>query len=78
MVNKHVPITIMVDGEDYVASFFDANISASGETNQEAYDGVRELIAESYLRLSEMHPEKLGKGPRRQLAVLSEFIEKAS
>ena len=58
-----------------MASFADANINTSGETQQEAYANLRELILDVLDSLTALPESKLGPGPRRQLAVLREFVD---
>lgn len=62
---------------EYVASFFDANLSASGSTQEEALTNLKDVIV-SVLRVLLRHdPGRLGPGPARQLRVLQEFVREA-
>ncbi|MBM4027620.1 MAG: hypothetical protein FJ280_19785 [Planctomycetes bacterium] len=61
------------DGE-YIASFFDANLSASGETQAEAVLHLKDVIAAAFEILAEMKEAELGPGPLRQKKTLEEFI----
>jgi len=63
-------VTIATDVDGFVASFFDANISASGETAQEAFENLKSLALDIFDSLSREAPERLGPEPARQLAVL--------
>lgn len=65
-----------VDG-DYTAKFFDANIGASGETQQEAVDNLKELLVLFYESLAEEKDENLGPPMKKQKAVLEAFIKRA-
>lgn len=69
-----IPMVIQFNGDDYVASFFDANLSASGDTTTEAFDNLRDIIETTFLIYADLPPEKLGQGPARQLAALRQFI----
>ncbi len=60
--------------EEYVAMFLDANINASGDTQHEAFQNLREMIASTY-RLFIRKENQLGDDPHRQLAVLRTYIE---
>lgn len=74
------PISVAIESDDhgdYIASFFDANISTSGETEQEAFDNLKNLILDIFDSLSKERPERLGPDPRRQLEVLRSFIRGA-
>jgi predicted RNase H-like HicB family nuclease len=63
---------------EYIASFFDASINASGETIDEAYLNLKEIIVSTFEMLLSHKPAELGPIPLRQLAVLSSFIKSAS
>lgn len=73
------PIEVLIEPVDdsYVASFFDANISASGDNQQEAFDNLKALILDVYDSLRAESSNRLGPEPKRQLAVLDRFLEKA-
>ncbi|MDP6359382.1 MAG: hypothetical protein QF473_29955 [Planctomycetota bacterium] len=74
-VKRPVPVSIMFNEPDYIATFFEANINASGDTPQGAFWGLREVVAARFLRLTELNPSVLGKTPARQLHILNEFLE---
>ena len=61
----------------YSAGFFDANVYASGDTEEEALRNLKSLILDVFDSLSAEPVETLGPEPKRQLAVLQEFIAKA-
>jgi len=61
------------DGE-YIASFFDANLSASGETQAEAVLNLKDIIAGTFEILAGMNDAELGPGPLRQKRTLEEFV----
>lgn len=69
------PIQAVVQEEDgaFMASFFDANINASGESQLDALEMLKSMLASSF-RLLTAKESILGDEPRRQLAVLREFI----
>jgi len=66
-------IVVESDGE-YIASFYDANLSASGDTSEEAVLNLKDTIVAVFEMLNSTCPENLGPGPARQIAVLREFI----
>jgi hypothetical protein len=77
-VTKPIPVVIQIDGDDCIATFFDANISSGGDTPQEAFKNLHELML-SKLKLFESLPEnRLGREPSKQLAVLRKHIGKVS
>jgi predicted RNase H-like HicB family nuclease len=74
------PISVTVEEDaagNFVASFFDASISATGENEQEAFENLKSLILDTFDSLNREALAKLGPEPRRQLAVLRSFINAA-
>jgi predicted RNase H-like HicB family nuclease len=71
------PIKIAIEGKapgSFTASFFDANISTTGDTAQEAFENLESLILDMFDSLAGEAPENLGTEPLRQLATLREFV----
>ena len=68
-------ILAVVRGEDgaFIASFLDANINASGETQLDAVEMLKDVIASSF-QLFVSKESVLGEEPKRQLAVLRHFL----
>lgn len=73
-VLKSIPVTIRQDGEESIATFFDANISTGGDTQQEAVANLQSLIADFYDELAATPQEELGPSLQRQKHVLAEFV----
>lgn len=73
-VTRLIPVHIRSADEHFVATFFDANISTSGETEEEAFSNLKDLILEIFSYLDSADSEQLGPEPLRQIAVLREFI----
>jgi predicted RNase H-like HicB family nuclease len=69
------PILAVVQDEDgtFVASFVDANINASGESQLDAVEMLKDVIASSF-QLFHNKEAVLGEEPTRQLAVLRHFL----
>lgn len=63
-------------GEDFVASFFDANVNASGCTVADAVCNLKEMLATRFDILDKKPIEKLGSAMVRQIAVLRSFIRR--
>jgi len=61
------------DGQ-YIASFFDANLGASGDTQEEAVLNLKDTLIGAFDMLNEIEEDKLGPGPRHQKSVLKEFL----
>lgn len=76
-VKRPLPVSMQRRQDGYLASFVDANINSSGDTQQEAFANLRELILDVFDNLRSLPASELGPGPKRQLAVLREFIDVA-
>lgn len=74
MLRRSIPVHIQPSGESFIATFFDANISTSGETQEEAFSNLKSLIVDTFDYLESVPEEQLGPEPLRQIAVLREFI----
>jgi hypothetical protein len=77
-VTKPIPVTVRPDGDEFIASFFDANISTGGESPQAAISDLQGLIADLFELLEKEPDEKLGPAMRKQRAVLEEFVCRTS
>ena len=75
-VLKPFHAVIHAQDDEYLASFFDANVNASGATHEEALFNLKDTIVAVFKLLSEHDPSRLGRGPARQLQVLKEFLRK--
>ena len=67
---------VKVQDDQYIATFFDANISASGDTQTEVIFNLKDMIVGTFEILSETSSNELGPGPAQQKKVLQEFISK--
>lgn len=65
-------------GDEHLATFFDANINASGETQEEAFANLKDILLATFQMLERMPESRLGPGPRRQRAVLNECIRRVT
>ncbi|HEX9734499.1 MAG TPA: hypothetical protein VGG06_21215 [Thermoanaerobaculia bacterium] len=61
-------------GDGFVATFFDANVNASGETESEAFENLKDMLVATLTELRRLGEERLGPEPARQLAVLKRFL----
>ena len=73
---RDIPCLVQPADSGFVATFFDANISASGDTQQEALENLKALLVDIYDDLVSEPDEKLGPEPKRQLEVLKTLIRK--
>lgn len=72
------PFTAVVapSDEGFEASFFDANIHASGDTEEEAIANLKGSLLDAYDRLAQLGERQLGPGPMRQKQVLDLHIRR--
>jgi hypothetical protein len=73
---KPIPVIVQPSDDEFIASFFDANINASGCTETDAVANLKDVMLGTLEVLLSQPPDRLGPGPTRQLAVLSEFIRR--
>ncbi len=71
---RDIPIVIEPVDDGFVATFFDANLSMSGDTQEEAFSNVRGLIIDIFSDLASEPAGRLGPGPKMQLQALRSFI----
>jgi hypothetical protein len=74
-LERPIPIVIRPVDDGYVATFFDANINMSGDTEQEAFENVKLLLIDIYEEL-DAGAKALGPELERQLAVLRTYIRR--
>jgi predicted RNase H-like HicB family nuclease len=65
------------NGEEFVASLFDASVFASGDTEEDAVANLKDTLIDTYEMLNELGDDRLGPGPLRQKQILNELIRKA-
>lgn len=71
-----IPVTVQGSGEEFTATFTEANVSASGETEADAIAAFKESLLESFRILETMKPEELGPLPTRQWQVLQSVVRR--
>ena len=74
-LKQFIYVVVQPSEDEYIASFVDANINASGSNETEAVANLKELLISLFNTLRTLPKKKLGPGPSRQLAVLEEFIQ---
>jgi predicted RNase H-like HicB family nuclease len=74
-VRKQIPVVIQPFDDEFIASFFDANINAQGSNETEALENLKDVMLGVFEHLSAQRSNRLGPEPKRQLAVLQEFIK---
>lgn len=75
-VMKPFNVIVQRSGDEFVASFLDANLNASGSTEEEAFSNLKDIITGVFDCLTEHDEAKLGPGPLKQLRVLKTFLKK--
>lgn len=72
-----VPFTVVVrpSGDEFEATFFDANLHACGNTPEEAVANLKGVVLDMFDWLNELGDHRLGPGPLRQKAVLIKHIQ---
>lgn len=73
---KEIRAVVRGSGDDFQATFFDANISASGDNETESVENLKDLVLAKFAYLSEQAPETLGPAMKKQIAVLKEFVRR--
>lgn len=73
-VIKPFHVVVRLQDTEYIASFFDANLSASGDTQMEAIVNLKDIITFTFDILTTENEEELGPGPLQQKKVLGEFM----
>jgi hypothetical protein len=63
-------------GSEYVASFLEANLSATGGTQEEAVWNLKDTVVAAFDMLASHDATALGPGPARQLSVLRQFVRR--
>jgi hypothetical protein len=75
---KEIKVVIQASDEEFLATFFDANVNAFGCNEADALDTLKDMLLRRFDYLESLQPEKLGPGPAKQLAVLRCFIRRRS
>jgi hypothetical protein len=73
---QQIPVTIEGDGEDFTATFVEANVSASGETEADAIANLKDSLLSSYELLENLPPNQLGPLPTRQWEILQNVVKR--
>jgi hypothetical protein len=73
---QQIPVTIEGDGEDFTATFIEANVSASGETEADAIANFKNSLLSSYELLESLPASQLGPLPARQWGILRDVVKR--
>lgn len=74
-LQRQITLVVTKTGQDeFQASFYDANIHATGPTSGTAVQNVLEALVYRFKHYSGIEPARLGPLPRRQLSVLKRIL----
>jgi predicted RNase H-like HicB family nuclease len=73
---KPIPVVICREDDAFVASFVDANVNATGDTETESLAILKEMITSAF-DLYQAEEENLSPELQRQLIVLRQFVRAA-
>jgi len=73
---KPVLVSVQAVEDEFEAGWFDANIHTTGENEEEAVSNLKSLILDYFEIFTNEPSEKLGIEPKRQLAILNQYIQK--
>lgn len=72
-VTKHILAVVQPEDDAWVASWSEANVNASGESELEALDMLKDAIASTFRLFCEQEAN-LGDDPAKRLAIMREFL----
>jgi hypothetical protein len=75
-VLQPIYVVVQPSEDEYIATFFDANINAGGANQVEAVDNLKDVLLHQFEHLSALPAKRLGPGPLRQLQTLRSFLKK--
>jgi hypothetical protein len=76
-ITRQIPVTIQGDGEDFTATFTEANISASGDTEADAIANFKEMLVTNFEMLEHRTEDELGPLPIRQWSIIKDAIKRS-
>jgi hypothetical protein len=75
-MTKPIFVTIHGDGENFTATFTEANISASGDTAADAIANFKESLASRFEILQSKSQNEMGLLPKRQWGILQSVVKR--
>jgi hypothetical protein len=73
-VLQEIKVVVRPSHDEFIATFFDANVNASGCNETDAVANLKEMLVSRFEQLDCLPENKLGPGLAKQIAVLREFI----
>ena len=74
---RELKVVVQSSDDECLASFFDANVNASGSNETDAVSNLKDMILDRFTLLEAMPPESLGAPMRKQLEVLRVFMRRS-
>jgi predicted RNase H-like HicB family nuclease len=71
-----ISVEVEFTGQDFVASFDFVNLHASGDSEREAIENLRDIIEATWETLRSIPEEELGPEPKRQLDRLNLLFQR--
>jgi hypothetical protein len=75
---REIKVVVEASDDEFIASFFDANLNAQGCNQQEAFENLKETLVSRFDYLDTLDPMKLGPVPAKQIAILRTYIRRSS
>ncbi len=75
VVSRAIPVTVAFTGDGFLASWGDANIAMTGDSESAALSELAADILDTY-ETYDAEADTLGPGPARQLALIKTYIAK--
>jgi hypothetical protein len=75
-IMQQIPVTIEGDGEEFTATFSEASVSGSGDTEAEAIDNFKDALLSNYDLYENMPASKLGKSIAQQWCIIKNVIRR--
>jgi hypothetical protein len=72
---REIPVLLEPTDDGYIATFFDAEISTVGVTQEQAFSNLKSLLVDMFESLEE-DEAILGPGPAKQLAALKSVMQR--
>lgn len=73
-LSRPIPIVVESCDGEFIASFVEANVHASGESRREAIRDLQSYIGDVYDEFVALGAERLGPGPREEFAAMQFYI----
>jgi hypothetical protein len=76
ILDTQIPVVVEGEDDNFTATFYEANIAASGDTISDAIANFKETLVMQYEFLEKTAKEKLGPLPRRQWEIIQNLLKR--